>query len=621
MTHSFFEALGKIRAWLADRPWLADGLSLLSMFFYSLELWLFAHIQYSVLDEGLYLYKGWLFATGKYIPFQAYGPWTNQMPLAFLIPGWVEVVFGPGLQTGRIFACVLGVLTVVALWLTARRLGGRWIALGVTVAVLLNPAAARMLAMAASQGLAACLMAWTMYLSLGDDRRNWQLALAGLLAGTAVMVRINLLPILPLLLGYIAWSRGWKSMLWTLAGQVLIFGGIHIVYWPNILQLWTKWLPFPFLKAWSPPPNTPTWDPDNPLGFRVASFFLAFRYHFAALMGAMVSWIFWPKQWKSTIQFRTAVYLSCLFVTLFLLHAWAALGNEYCVFCFPTYTSFYSGVALILIAVTLPAWNLELSIWRKGLGLLAMLIFLGGMAYSAEGTIETILGKMFYKHLLSVPVPGFGGAQAWQLVANKFHLEYGTINDVAQAWVPVMLAVAFGLGLLAVVKGLVGRQNSAASGALLIFVLTGMFFSPSTLLAGEYHSYDCQADVIPGYEAVGAQLAQVIPPGSLVYWSGYSPVSLLYLPGVRIYPAQLHGVYSFRDSNDDDALLKYGWWNQHLADQWLGQADFVLVEARGLSSGDWLMQSLQANGYQEVATTGLQAACQGDSFFHVFRRK
>ncbi len=604
-----------------ERPLLADLLSILGMGIHTFFLWTFAHIQYSVLDEGLYLYKGWLFASGKYVPFQAYGPWTNQMPLAFFIPGWVEMIFGPGLRTGRMFAFALGMLTILGLWLTARRLGGRWIAAGVVAAVMLNPAATRMLTMAASQGLVACLLVWTMFFSLGEERKDWQLALGGLLAGTAVMVRINLLPVLPLLVCYALWARGRKSALWLLAGELLVFGGLHVIYWPNILQLWAKWLPLSFLKAWAPPESLGTWHPDNPLGFRVASFFLTFRYHFAALVGALVAWIFWPKQWKSALQEKTAIFLSFLLLAFFFLHAWAALGNEYCVFCFPTYTSFYSGVGLMLVAVTLPSWQFEVPRWRKWLGAVAMLGLLAGMAYSAEGTAESLLGQLFYKRLLSIPVPGLNGAQVWQVLANKFQLEYGIIYDAAHVWFPVLLAVLFGLGLLAGAAWLNGRRNSAAFGAFVLFFLCGTLFSPSPLLAGEYNSYDCQSDVIPGYETVGAELGKLIPPGSTVYWAGYSPATLLYLPGAKIYPAQLHGTYSFRISNDDDALMKYGWWNQDLAEKWLAQADFVLVEERSTTHNDWLTQALQNGAYDEMALTSPQAACQPKSFFHVFQRK
>ncbi|MCX6067008.1 MAG: glycosyltransferase family 39 protein [Chloroflexi bacterium] len=598
---------------------------------YAAMLWMFAHIQVSVLDEGLYLYKGWLFASGRYAPFQQFGPWTNQMPLSFLIPGWMEMLFGLGMRTGRMLAFALSLLMILGLWLTSRRLGGRWVALGVIVTLTLNPAAARMYTMAASQGLVACLLAWTMFFSLGADRKNWQLFVGGLLAGVAVMVRINLLPLLPLLAMYVFWEnwgRGYKSAFWMLGGMLISFGGVHLVYWPNILQLWAKWLPFPFLKDWFPPKTIPTWKPDNPFEFRVASFFLAFRYHFAALTGAFTSWILWPKAWKSRSQFRIASFLSVLLAIFFILHAWAALGNEYCVFCFPTYTSFYGGVGLLLLAVTVSAWNFNPPRWRKWLGGLSFLALLAGMAYSAEGTAEILLGEFFYKHLLATPFPFWKGAQIWQVVANKFQLEYKVIFDAVHAWFPVALAVGFGLLTFAAARILMSRKTGASVAVsardealgvgLVALTVIGILFSATPLLAGEYNSYDCPTDVIPGYEAAGAELRQVIPSGATVYWAGYSPVTLLALPDVTIYPSQLHGTYSFRIADDDQALLKYGWWNQYLAEKWLYEADFVLVEQRNLKSNDWLEEKLL--NFERVLVTGAQS-CQPDSTLLVYRRK
>ncbi len=613
------------------RSFLADLLSVIGMAVYAAMLWMFAHIQVSVLDEGLYLYKGWLFASGRYAPFQQFGPWTNQMPLSFLIPGWMEMLFGLGMRTGRMLAFALSLLMILGLWLTSRRLGGRWVALGVIVTLTLNPAAARMYTMAASQGLVACLLAWTMFFSLGADRKNWQLFVGGLLAGVAVMVRINLLPLLPLLAMYVFWEnwgRGYKSAFWMLGGMLISFGGVHLVYWPNILQLWAKWLPFPFLKDWFPPKTIPTWKPDNPFEFRVASFFLAFRYHFAALTGAFTSWILWPKAWKSRSQFRIASFLSVLLAIFFILHAWAALGNEYCVFCFPTYTSFYGGVGLLLLAVTVSAWNFNPPRWRKWLGGLSFLALLAGMAYSAEGTAEILLGEFFYKHLLATPFPFWKGAQIWQVVANKFQLEYKVIFDAVHAWFPVALAVGFGLLTFAAARILMSRKTGASVAVsardealgvgLVALTVIGILFSATPLLAGEYNSYDCPTDVIPGYEAAGAELRQVIPSGATVYWAGYSPVTLLALPDVTIYPSQLHGTYSFRIADDDQALLKYGWWNQYLAEKWLYEADFVLVEQRNLKSNDWLEEKLL--NFERVLVTGAQS-CQPDSTLLVYRRK
>jgi hypothetical protein len=267
--------------------------------------------------------------------------------------------------------------------------------------------------------------------------------------------------------------------------------------------------------------------------------------------------------------------------------------------------------------VTLPAWRFDLPAWRKWLGGLAMFVLLSGMGYAAEGAVETLLGDKFYRRLLATPLPGFNGAQAWQVVANKFQMEYEAIFDAVHAYFPVLLAVGVGLVILAAGRLLVGRKNSGAFGAgLVLFLILGSVLSPTVLLAGEYKVYDCQSDVIAGYEAAGAELAYAIPPGSKVYWAGYSPATLLYLPGIELLPGQLHGVYSFRISDDDDALRRYGWWNQSLAEKWLAEADFVLVEARNLNRDDWLNEQL-AN-FEMVAETVPQS-CQPESVMMVFR--
>ena len=188
---------------LRQKPLFADVLALIGFGLYAILMWGFVHSQYSVLDEGLYLYKGLLLASGQYVPFQDNGLWMNQMPLSYLIPGWIQIIFGPGLVTGRMFAFTLSLFAVLGLYLTSRRLGGSWVAVLVVWALALNPAAMRMTAMAASQGLVAALLAWTMFLTLGRDRANWQLFLGGLLAGVTVMVRINLILLLPLLVLYV----------------------------------------------------------------------------------------------------------------------------------------------------------------------------------------------------------------------------------------------------------------------------------------------------------------------------------------------------------------------------------------------------------------------------------
>ena len=148
-----------------------------------IQSWIYAHHQPSVLDEGAYLYKGLLFVTGQYKPFQDYGPWSNHMPFSFLIPGFVQWVFGPGLRTGRYFAILLGILMLIGLWKIAKELGGRWWAALAIWAIALNPWTVQTYSLAVSQGLVACMLVWILVLVLGERRSIWQLAVGSSLAG------------------------------------------------------------------------------------------------------------------------------------------------------------------------------------------------------------------------------------------------------------------------------------------------------------------------------------------------------------------------------------------------------------------------------------------------------
>lgn len=630
--------INRLAQWLRERPRLADALAGVAALVNLLGLIHYADVQYSVLDEGLYLYKGLLFASGQYIPFQDYGLWTNQMPASYLIPGWVQMIFGAGLRTGRVFAILLAIGMLIALWLISRRLGGSWIAAGITWAVALNPATTRMYSTATSQGLIACLLMWTLFFTLGADRKRWQVFAGGLLAGLIVVTRVNMLPLLPLIALYIWWERGWKDALLIAGAMLITFGGVHAWYWPGILKIWARWLPtdlFPFLKAWLPPQAVPSWRPDDPLSFKVDSFFLALRYHFVALIGALCAWLLWPRRaaWKSESHFRMAVFLSALLIVLGALHAWASLGNSYCTFCFPTYTAFYSGLGLLLFAITIPVWERNLSTPRQIVVSLALMLALAGMAHSAVGAINDLLPKHFLKNLLAFGVPRFRGgqilsgrAELWSIFANRFGLSYETIYDAAFTLVPVLLALITGLAILMIGSWLTHRlrQNKITQGGrglitLALFLALGFALAPTILLGDQYNSYDCGPGQLAAYEQSGAQLAQIIPPGAQIYWAGYSPTTLLYLPQARVYPAQLHLTYSFRDG-DSDALLRYGWWNDQLARRWLNEADFILIRQSTYRHSDSVPPVVEAGAYSELTPTVNVELCRDESYLRVFRR-
>jgi hypothetical protein len=610
-------------------------LALAAALIFLVRLAMFAHTQWSVLDEGLYLYKGLLYTRGVYRPFQDYGPLTNQMPLAFMIPGAIQVLFGPGLRTGRTFAILLALAMLLAVYLTSRRLGGRWIAAGIVWAVALNPAMGKIYSMAISEGLIACLLMWVMFLSLGEKRPAWQLALAGALAGVMILIRINMLPVLPLLALYVFWQDGWKAALVSsLAGlAVLVLG--HAIFWPNILRLWAYWLPeriTPFLAAWRAPADAPPlWDPHPTLRGRVGSFLVAFRYHFLALAGTLTAWILWPprKAWRADWEFRAAVFLSILLLSLSGLHIWASLGNDYCTDCYPIYVSFYAGLGLLLVSVCAKYWVRGRSRVRTFAAAAVVLALLAAFTYVHTAAISGLLSRSFYNELLATPIPRVrdmriqpGTAELWQLFANKFHFQYEEILSASHSLAAILLG-ACAVGLLLALFWLLAKAIQAtnprfpALGGVVLFLLAGSILSPSALLGGSYQRYDCQTDVIRSFETAGSQLQKVIPAGSKIFWMGYAPVALLYLENVEIHPSQLNGDYSFHLGGDPAELSRYGWWDESLGRQWLNEADYILIYQKYFRG--WLAEAMEAGNYEELSPTASVAPCLPDAQIRIFR--
>ncbi len=611
---------------LAGIPWLAEGLAALGGILFSVQLWIYAHTQFSVLDEGIYLYKGYAFVTGKYIPFQDYGFWTNHMPLSFLIPGYVQAWFGPGIRTGRYLGIFLAVLGLVGVWITARRLGGKWWAALAVLTLALNPAVIKMYSQWVSQGLIFCMLAWVMVLTLGADRPRWQLASGTMLAGAMLLTRINLAPVLFFLILYLIWQHGWRTGL-VAAGAglgVVVIG--HALYWPGILRMWSKWLPdfVPFLDAWRlSAGGRPYWDPPIGLEDRVMSFFFGIRSHLVPVLGAgMVLALGTKKEdLKRHPNFKAGIFLLALAATLFLLHLWASPGQNYCVFCFQNYLSFFSQLGIYLVIIFYGILDKRPSRLRQiVIGLLVLFLFTG-LGFAAYPDIGEVL--------LTLPAPRIqsfrilpGSIELWGLLANKFGFTYeGLLRGL-----PAVFGFLVGLLLLGILAGvkryLTRRQTLTHYGLGTIFLAAtiglGLVFSPIVLLGGGFRNYDCEGDMIASYEAVGAELADMIPAGAQVFLWVESPVPMLYLPEAEVYPPQLNDGYAYYLGGDPEALLAYGYWNDSLAWEWLGEADYILVRENVYYN--LLQDMIDPEDFSRVTNLSTSGACKQSANIVVLQR-
>jgi hypothetical protein len=598
--------------------WTADAVAFIGLVIFFVQAMVFAHTTVSNLDEGGYLLKGFLFANGDYRPFEP-GISTNKAPLAFLIPGYVQLLFGAGLRTGRYLAVFFGVMTVLGTWVAARRLGGKWLAVGAVWVLAFSPTIIKFYSGGATQSTIACLLAWSLAFALGEKRPLWQLILSGIFAGMTMLVRQNMLPFLPLLAVYAFWQHGWKSLGLLISGT-LVVGVVHALYWPEILQLW-YWVPFIQMPAevlYSGGGST-IWNPEINLDSRLLSISQAVRLHFIALVGSITSILLWPKlnNWKSRADFRASLFLLFLFWGLLYMHAMAAIGKDYCVFCFTPYIAFFNVAGILLLVVSIRSWNWRPSLAVQIILIAVFLVIFTGMGFSAFEDIGIPLLVLPAPRIRNLEIlPGF--VTWWEILSNKFHMS----RNVAMKYASTAFGFSAG-ALVTLIIYVIWRRLRQVSGANF-----GAFFAASVLvlqlvispvLHGSFAVRDCSSDVILANEQIGRHLQGIIPRDSLVYWAGgLSAAPFLYLPGVNIFPPQINNGYSFLSNGDRAELVKFGYWNEEMDAEWKAAADFFIVEDQRYNV--W-KDFFSPDQFDEFPRSPVGTSCLEGSTLRIFRRK
>jgi hypothetical protein len=595
----------------------------------------YAFTQRSTIDEGLYQYKGYLFASGTYYPYQEYGPRTLYGPLAYLIPGYVQLVFGPSLLTGRMFGVVTGILSLVGFWLVARRLGGNWWGAAAVWTTALNPGVIRNYSFGVDQGLVACLLMWILVLSLKKSHPNWQITIGAILAVILLLTRQNMAPVFILLLFYIFWQYG-KRQGWiaVLAGTVALIAG-NIPFWPGILSMWTPWLPpilTPFLDNWRIPAGAIMGMETQPnASARIYGFLEGIRFHFVSITGFIASLIFWPKKtaWKDTGQFRAAVFLSVLYLTLLGLHAWAGLGfgegNNYNTFTFSPYIAFFNYLGILVFVAVFPYLEKRRSRITLLLVFVLVLGFTFGIGFGGFSVFgDTLINlkvpriKSFFTtgHILAGQVP------LWDYLTKTFGLPHNTSRLI----VPEVVGLIVGLAILVIGWGVWAffrrkRRIAYSMGFIttMLFLAIGSILAPTLVLGGGLTQWNCTGNVVNEYQQVGTYLAQNIPSDSTVYWDGENAVAiLLYVPNIRIFPQQIDGPWNFYRGGDSEVLARLGDWNDELAKIWRDEANVFIIQQIDYPS--W-QSYLNGSDFTELQPLKTPLNCDSNSFLRVFFRK
>jgi hypothetical protein len=633
-------------------PWLAQGISILGAMLFAVQTWGFIHTQRSVVDEGSYIYKGLLFVRGQYQIYQDYGTWSNHMPLSFIIPGAILDWFGPSMYTARVFAFVLGLLMLLGIWIVARRWGGDWWGAFAVWTMALNPAVLKIYSLMSSQVLIACMLAWMLVLILAKQRPLWHLVLGAVLSGVLLLTRLNLAPVLPLVILYIFWQHGKRAGVWATLIMIAVVILGHALFWPGILRMWATWVPsglVPFLDGYRAPTGSAFWNPGADLEARLISFFWSIRYHIVATMGVLATILLWPRKaaWKSQGHLKASVFLITLFGALYMVHSYVTIGTgistntaystSYCTFCLPNYMGFFSFTGILLIVIAAPSWRKVLPFWLQALIGFLIVAIPTGIGFAAAET--------FGDELATWQFPAFthrwlrkNTLRVWKYLNYYYALSYQQAKRVLPLGIGFLIGILtfIASGVLTILRRRKHSDNKVSFGyiALLTLLALGWLLAPTRMLGGGYRGYDCaDCNVIAEYDNLGNRLNSVIPPGSLVYWQGEgSPAVLIYLEDIEIFPAQLNGKFSLF-TGDSNALEKFGFWNQELAEKWQPEADYVLIGSlyypdEGTESGsaipapdEWGLQDLSTDErFQRIEDVLFPLPGYEDEYILVYRR-
>ncbi|MBN2044941.1 MAG: hypothetical protein JW757_07985 [Anaerolineales bacterium] len=642
----------RLHAAITKYPWLAYLLSLIAAGWYAYRTWLFSQrLTTMILDESMYVYKGYLFAIGKYSAYQDYGPLTNHMPLSFIIPGFVQRVFGPGMQTARVFAFAVGLVMLAGFWLAFERLGGEWWGTFIVWVLALSTAWQEVFSQGLSQGLVNAFIAWGFAFMFGKAHSKRQMGLAGGLFALAAMTRINTLPVLILMVVYIFWQHGWRKGLTSLFGSALVIVVVGAFFWPDILKFIAGWIPEGWV-GFVEPYRSPWSQQHLPDGFSylpfdawignfgglqwdgIRAFSEAINFNLISFLAVFGTIFFWPRHnyWPSIQHKRLSLMLLLTWLVMAGLHIWVALSGRSCrFFCLAGYFTFFNFVGLLLLPAAFSSLRRYPPGWRNTLAMGALF----GMVYATlytGGYRQRWMFEKWYK-FMHLEIPRFSNgkfipdekAPLLGYFEGIFKLDYQFLVEILPKylyWIILLLLVFAIVPLIHRIKWRAVRGPvSAAWLSFVVFAVLAAALGPTVIFTYESPVMACKDSVVASVEQAGSQLAGLIAPGSLVYQDLTTNMLLLYLPEIEIFPPQLNTSFNFigRSSPEDsNEIYRFGYWDEYLKEEWLEEADVLLIPSQFASR--W-QEELTSEAWLTIGELGPYESCRpSETIVYVLER-
>ena len=151
-------------------------------------------------DEFFSAFKGYLVLTGELVPYR--NGIFDYPPLVIPTYGLVHYLFGPNFYAARILSAVFFSAMAVFLFLTGRRLGGRWAGLGAVALVASNLLVVGNFVSATMYALAGFLLVLVVWVEASVLSERKKTILASVLLALAFLARTNMIVAF---LAYVGW--------------------------------------------------------------------------------------------------------------------------------------------------------------------------------------------------------------------------------------------------------------------------------------------------------------------------------------------------------------------------------------------------------------------------------
>jgi hypothetical protein len=304
-----------------------------------------------------------------------------------------------------------------------------------------------------------------------------------------------------------------------------------------------------------------------------------------------------------------------LLIVLYVAHLQVAFFGEFCISCILLYVGYFDFLGLMMLVIAAPLLLKQLTPLRQAVIFVVIALLILGIGFSSHEDLSADFAKAMIERL--------DGTYLWGALIHYIDLPHLLLFRVTFVLLVGALAVALGaIGLLILShkwKGGTFRSGRLGLLALNLFLILGLVLSPTKVLGAGSDFFDCEGtDVFAAYERAGAELSQVIEPGSKIYWEGRLLAIFLYMPDVNIYSPQMNHVHSYYVGGDADTLLRYSQWNDELAHQWLEEADYIMVQ--NTEKVYLTDEMLESGEFVKVMSAPRAERCRWQSAIQVYQR-